>query len=331
MDCFKLKVDAAIALGRAEESPRKMILLHSGLLAIATLALTLVDWLLSSQMTAAAGGLSGLDTQALLSTLRWVLQISQIVLTPFWAAGLTCWALLAVKGRSFRPADLLEGFRKWKSILSSGLMMGLQYLLRGFISLFLGSQLLIFTPLAIPLAKAASAMNENPDLDPAAALGDYYAPVMIDFFVVFSLVFLSTAAPVFYRYRLVNFLIMDENMGGTRAIFTSRLLMQRRRLELCKLDLSFWWYYLLELLTAAVMLGSLILTALGICLPVDETVLYWGGLILGAGLQLALHVWAKPKVWATYAAYYTQVRKAGPAEPKRPAPQAPPKNVPWSY
>lgn len=331
MDRFKLKVDAAISLRSADRPPRKLILIHSGVAAATALLVALIDQLISWRMDAVGGGLGALDALALLSTVQTVLLVACFAIMPFWAAGLTNVALGIVKGRSIRPKDLLEGFRRSKSLLSSGLMTGAHYLFRGILSTFISTQVLMFTPLAIPLAQAAEKLTDDPTLSAAAVLGDHYLPVMIGCFVALAVVFLAMAAPVFYRYRLISYLILDDGMGGMQAMFTSRMLMQRRRWELFKLDLSYWWYYLLEVLALAVTVMPLILALVGVDLPMPPAVAFWFFLILGIGIMVTVQIWAKAKIWVTYAQLYEQIRKQGPAGPKHPPMQEMPKNVPWNY
>lgn len=333
MDSFKLKIDAAISLRRADYPPRKLVLIHSGITIGTALLITLICQFLRN-MIDSTGGLSSLGHQAVLSTAQSVLQIAQAIALPFWSAGLVYMALRIREERLYGPSDLLEGFRRWKTLLAGGLRMLVQYLIRGILSLWFSAQLLLFTPLAGAILQATQSMSENPDLSVAQALGDAYLPVTITSGCIFGVLFLILAAPLFYRYRLVNYLILDrDSLPSGQALFTSRLLMQQRRMELFKLDLSFWWYYLLELVSVVVMLGDVICNLFGISLPLDSTLSGWLFLLLGSGMQLAVQVWARPKVYTTYAHFYAQARKAGPLPPKptkastRPAP----KNVPWNY
>ena len=335
MDSFKLKIDAALSLRRTSYPPRRMVLIHSGTTIGIALLVTLIGQLLQG-MIDSSGGLSSLGHQAVLSTAQSVIQIVQAIALPFWSAGLIYMGLRIRAERLYGPSDLLEGFRRWKALLIVGLKMLLQYLIRGLLCVWFATQLLIFTPFASRILEAAQIMNTQPDISLVTALGDAYLPVTITSVCIFSVLFLILSAPLFYHFRLVNYLILDdESSRAGQALFTSRLLMHGRRMELFKLDLSFWWYYLLKLVSIVVMLGDVIAGLLGIPLPLDPTLSSWGFLLLGCGMQLGLHVWAQPKVYTTYAHFYGHIRKAGPLPPKAPkAPkpsQAAPKNVPWSY
>lgn len=333
MDPFKLKIDAAISLRRADYPPRRLVLIHSAITIGISLLVTLIIQLLQ-KMINSTGGLSSLGHQAVLSTAQSVLQIAQAVLLPFWSAGLVYMGLRIREERLYGPSDLLEGFRRWKALLFAGLRMLVQYLIRAILCIWFSAQLLIFTPFASRVLQAAQTTSQDPDISIAYALGDYFLPVTITSACIFGVLFLVLAIPVFYRFRLVNYLILDrEPLSGGQALFTSRLLMQQRRKALFKLDLSFWWYYLLEAVSIVIMLGDVLLSLLGISLPIDPMLSFWLFLLAGSGLQLAVQVWARPKVHTTYAHFYGHVRKAGPLPPtptkasSRPAP----KNVPWNY
>lgn len=333
MDPFKLKIDAAISLRRAGYPPRRLVLMHSAITIGISLLVTLIVQLLQN-MIDSTGGLSSLGDQALLSTAQSVLQIAQAVLLPFWAAGLVYMGLRIREERLSGPSDLLEGFRRWKDLLFAGLRMLLQYFLRALIALWSSAQLLLFTPFVMPIWNATQAMSADPDLSVAEALGEYYMPVTITSACIFAVLFVILSIPVFYRFRLVNYLILDrEPLPSRQAVFASRLLMQGRRVALFKLDLSFWWYYLLEAVSIVLMLGDVILNLLGISLPIDPMLSLWICLLAGSALQLAVQVWARPKVHATYAHFYGHVRKAGPLPPKPPktSTRPAPKNVPWNY
>ena len=333
MDPFKLKIDAAISLRRADYPPRRLVLMHSAITIGIGLLVTLIVQLLQ-KMIDSTGGLSSLGDQAVLSTVQSVLQIAQAVLLPFWSAGLVYMGLRIREERLYGPSDLLEGFRRWKDLLFAGLRMLLQYFLRAMIAIWSSAQLLLFTPFSPKILQALQAMSADPDLSVVDALGDSYVPVTITSACIFAVLFFILAIPVFYRFRLVNYLILDrEPLTSGQAVFASRLLMQQRRKALFKLDLSFWWYYLLELVSIVIMLGDIILNLLGISLPMDPMLSFWVFLLAGSALQLAVQVWARPKVHTTYAHFYSHARKAGPLPPKpskastRPAP----KNVPWNY
>ena len=96
-------------------------------------------------------------------------------------------------------------------------------------------------------------------------------------------------------------------------------------MKLFKLDLSFWWFYALELLLAAVSMGDMILMAAGVVLPVPAEAAYWGCQLLAAAGQLGLYYLARPKLEVAYALCYESF--SVPEEPKPRKPVA----HPWQY
>ena len=322
------KQAAEASLNAAENSPRRLLAIHSGVLAGCTLVLSLISFLLNETIQP-AGGLGSMDLQALLSTAQVGMQLIQSLLTPFWVAGMYYAAIGIARRRPTGPKDLIAGFYKILPLLSANAMIFLQYLARLFLSAFLSVQLLLFTPAGAKLYQA-SMKPEAATMELDVLLGNDFLPVMITLFAIYLLVFAVLALPVFYRYRMTTWLIMDDqDPGGLRAMFHSRLLMLRRRWDLAKLDLSFWWYYLLLGLGVVLCYGSLIFAAAGLTLPVSETVAYWIFLVLGLAVQFLVKSFAGPKVMVTYAHRYERyLTELPPARKKK---QVVSTDLPWEY
>lgn len=329
MDIRTLKDDAERTLQNAAYPPRRLVLIHTGIMLGVSLVLALISYFLDHGVTT-SGGLSGMDAQAALTTAQIVLQLVNTVAMPFWQAGLLFCFLQFVRHRSCEPKDLAEGFRRFKPLLSSGLMIGLQYLGRGFVSMYLSSMLVMLTPFAAAYYKLAGMLTENPELD----ITTLDMPGMVGFFVAYLVIFLlvygALVLPVFYRYRMVNYIIMDDaKIGGIGAMFISRAMMRGRRMKLFRLDLSFWWFYGAEILMSVVAFGDLLLAALGLTLPLTDGVSYWLFQMLAVAGQLGLYYLARPKLEATYALCYESFRQS-PEPVPQPKPQ-PPREHPWTY
>lgn len=325
MDIRALKNEADGVLHDAAYQPRRLVLIHTGIALGVSLLLALISYILDHSVSG-DGGLSGLDTQAALATAQVVLQLASIVVMPFWQAGLLFAMLGYARNRAVDPQNLTEGFRRFVPILTSSLMMGAQYVVRGIASVYLSSILVAFTPFAAPVYELSVLLEKDPNLDITAVHVDgmvgFYAAVV----VIFLLVFAVLALPVYYRYRMVNYIIMDDQKaGGLKAMLMSRIMMHRRRMKLFKLDLSFWWFYALELLLSAISLGSVLLPLAGVVLPFSEDAGYWIFQLLYVAGQLGLYYAARPKLEMTYALCYEQFRQS--AEP--PAPPRPPQVHPW--
>ena len=324
MDIPKIKLEAGEALARASYPPRRLMAIHAGAALGLSLILTAVSYFLSNH-TGGSGGIGGLGAQAALSTVQTVLQLAGTVVMPFWSAGLVFCALSYARGHRAEPISLLEGFRRFRPILSSVLMMGLRYLGVGFLSVYLSSSLLMVTPAALPVMNASQQLLEDPSADPYALLGDALPIVMLWYLGIFLIVFAVLALPLFYRWRLVNYLIMDDpKTGGLQAMVMSRGMMTRRRMELFRLDLSFWWFYVLEFLAVGLAYGDVLLAAVGVTLPLPDGAAFWCFALLSLACQFGLYVWAKPKLAVTYAFAYEALRQ--PPEPKTQKPVSHPWN-----
>lgn len=325
MDIRALKNEAEQTLRSADYPPRRLVLIHTGIALGGSLVLALISYVLDHSVSS-GGGLSGMGTQAALATAQVVLQLVSTVAMPFWQAGMIFAALGYVRHRQVLPRDLAEGFRRFKPILSSGIMMGIQYLGMGFIGAYLSSFIVAFTPFAAPFYE----LMQNPDLDMTALdlNADGMVAFMLAYLVIFLVLYAVLALPLYYRYRMVNYIIMDQpGTGGLAAMFRSRAMMRGRRMRLFKLDLSFWWFYALELLLSVVAMADLLLAAAGVTLPVSDGVAYWGFQLLAVAGQLGLYYLVKPKLELTYALCYEDFCQSGEPQPQT-APQ-PPKPHPW--
>lgn len=309
--------DGNAALDRALFSPKKLVAIHTGVMLAVSLVSALISLALGSVET--AGGLSGMGTQAILSTADTILQLAQLVATPFWAAGLTFAALNWVRNQEAAPPSLLEGFRRFKPVLSSWLMLGMRYMGFGILAALISANLILFTPLAEPIYRLGTEA-EAAGADIAALPGDII-PFAIGFGVIFLVIFALFALPFYYRYRMTTWLVMDKpGTGGMQAMFVSQLMTRRRRMEMFKLDLRFWWYYLLQVIAAGVGIA-------GIFLPQNWA--YWLCLAGSYALQLAVSVWGRPRLEAAWGQCYEYMLHNAPPEPPKPQPIAP-TDLPWN-
>lgn len=322
------KYDVTASLRGASYPPRKLLAIYGGVLALFFLICAAVG--LGLNAVNIKGGLDTITLQAFLTTAQLALPLAGAVLLPGWMAGLRCTALGILRGEKISPRSLTAGFAKLLPLLTSLLMMGLQYALRGYISLSIASSLLTFTPAGSKLYDAAQNMT---DTNLATVLGEDYLWVMSTLFVITAILFLIISLPVFYRYRMTGYLIADrQEPGGGRAMVHSRMIMFRRYKELARLDLRFWWYYLLLLLGITLSAGGWIADLVGLSLPISRGVLSWVCPVIGGVLLFAVQVLAGPRVAVTYAQryeHYLQTPPPPPPEPKKP--QVNPQDLPWQY
>ena len=117
-------------------------------------------------------------------------------------------------------------------------------------------------------------------LDPTFVIDDAtYARLMqsmIPCFVICGIVMLALGGPIFYSFRMTDYVIIDKPaMGALAALRESKKMMRGNRLQLLKLDISLWWYYLATAVASVVCYGDVLLPMLGIQLPVSFGIIFF--------------------------------------------------------
>lgn len=328
-NCRGLKDAARNSLMLASDSPKKLILLHLGVTLLLSLLLSIVDYLLELQI-GATGGLGGLGIRSFMTTVRMLLRLSQTIFLPFWQMGYLFLTLKLSREEAVNFGTLLEGFRRFGLVLRYHILMGI--LLFGIMlaASYLAGILFLLSPFSAPLMEQFGALLSDEALleNPAAmelALSEITATQSTPILILFGAVGLVFLIPFFFRYRLAGFVLMDApGDGAIRALRASRKLMRHHWVDMFKLDLSFWWFYLLEGLVVFVSYGDFFLSLSGISLKLSSNALYFLFLVVSMACQLALYWWRKNEVSVTYAHAYAALRQS---HETTPAPQ--PKNPPW--
>lgn len=299
----QVKSAAKQSLTTTETDHKKLVLLHTGAMLLLSLALMILDLLLDQKIST-TGGLSGLGTRSTLTTIQSMLRITQLAVVPFWQVGYTYLTLKISQNKAANASTLTEGFFRFGPVLRLYLLQIVLYVLLAVISTNLCSMIFVYTPWADQLFAVAEQMQQGVEFTNEtllAATGGAWIPLMICFFIIY----LAFCIPAFYCYRLAMLhLLDDEKSGAWAAMRQSRLMTKGHRLQLFKLDLSFWWYYLLEIGVSAVCFADLILAQFGISLPLPPAAVMFIAFGLYAVAQLALHYWKKNEVHVTYAQVY---------------------------
>ena len=129
--------------------------------------------------------------------------------------------------------------------------------------------------------------------------------IVLPLLIIFAASFLVLSVPFFYRFRMAEYVLLDsEKPRALAALGESRYMMRGNTFSLLALDFSFWWFYLLEAVTAMAAYLDMILPLVGVELPVSPTAMYFGAAVVCAVCQLALYWWRKPQVDVTYAKAY---------------------------
>lgn len=293
---------------------RRLISIHTAVPALLSLVLTALSFFLSLQIDD-TGGLGGLGARSMLEALQNMLQILSVVFSVFWGAGLVSTVLCWSRGDRVEDRDLLAGFRHWGPVLRSALLKILIYLGAIILANQLSSIIFSMTPLSAGMLELAEKMNANPGFMPSdtelldAALS--YLPFL-------ALALAVVVIPVYYRLRMMDFALMEApEKGAFFALRMSVFMTRRNCLKLFRLDLSFWWFYLLELCTAVVYYADLVLSLAGVQTGISSEVLLFVSCTVGLLLQCALYIWRQNQVSTTYAMVYRQLK------PVLPQPQDP--------
>lgn len=328
-----LKDAARERLAAASYNPRTLALLHIAISAGAALLITVIDYYLSHQI-ADTGGLSGIGVRSVLGTVQTTLQYAQMLVLPFWEIGFIYTVLRIYRGEQVRPMSLLEGFRRFGPVLRLRILQSVMYVGAAIGCAYLSSFLFAMTPLSQPVMELLEPMlSMNVTVEQMEELMmqiplEELIQAMMPFFVIFGVVYLAVCLLLMYRFRVADFLVMDKpRTGALMALALSTRMTRKKRWQLAKLDLSFWWFYGLQGLVLIVSYLDLILPALGIALPVSADLAWFVFYILGLLAQILLFWYSHSYVQMTRAAAYEVLCQQ--MEEENPIPQQPPKKLPW--
>lgn len=320
MRISQLKQQAGNILGRDPDF-RKLVVLHSLISAGVSVLLMVISWL--SSYLAPDGSLSTMDTLVLMDTIQATLQLFSILAVPFWDAGLIFCALRSIRGRKHGFSSLAEGFFRWFPFLGAGLVLSFIYFLVSTACSTVTGILLSFLPLPPSVYEGVLVFMENPTFPLEGGVLVY----ALAYFGMYLLSLCVILIPNWYLHRLVSYRIMDdEPCGGLKAVLQSRLGMRGNRRRLFLLDLSYWWFYLLEALIMALSVGDLFLAQLGITLPwLSTEAAGWIFPLMSLAAQVLLHWLAKPRMSLSYALFYQST-----GDPQEPT-ATKPRRMPWKY
>lgn len=312
LNAKQIKAAAGQHLSRAAFHPGKLALLHSGIVAAATLLVSVLNYLLQQQMTS-TGGLSGMDFRAILSTAQSMLTLAVTVLLPFWEIGFLYACLGYARENTVGIPTLAEGFRRFFPVLRLNLIQGVIYLALAVAALQIGSFLFMLTPFSEGVVTAMEGIlsaTTVPDEEALMQMMTVAAPM----YLCCGVVALVLIVPMSYRFRMAGFYLLDKKeRRALAAIAASSRMMRYNRFALFKLDLSYWWYY-----AAAVLLGvvgnlDVTLTAAGIPIGAATPWICYGLYLAG---QLLIAYFAAAKVQTSYAvAYDILLPEAAPVNP----------------
>ena len=300
----RLRPAAEDALQAACYSPKRLVLLHTGVTLAIGLVISLLTYMLDMGI-AQTGGLSGIGNRAMLQSLESFLTIASTILLPFWEVGYLYAVLQFARRNHPQTDDLFAGFRNWGVVLRGMLLKGAVVFAVMFIGTQITTTIYVMTPAAAPLQQLYMELLES-GADPMSLVeSEEYMALMMQAMPFILIGVGLLVIPVLYLLRFTDYFIMDQPELGARFALAASFRMTRRHLkDIFKLDLHFWWYYLLELLVVLVSYGHMILDILGVDLGMGGDTAMFVFYILSLAGQLGLYVWMKNRVYTTYALAY---------------------------
>lgn len=289
--------------------PGRVILIHTGVAMLISLICVLADHFLAQEISKASG-LSGLSTRAFLSTVQTVLHMFQLVFLPFWQMGYLYYTLRIARGQAAGAGDLLEGFRRFLPIALLKLLLGMLLLALMFACSYAASFLFMMTPWATPIFTQMEALLlEGKDYVEVSEymmtqMQEYMTPLLIIYGILFAIV----GVIFFFFTRQAELWLLDHpNKGPFAALVGSIRCMRGNKMGMLRIDLSFWWFYALEILVCVLSFGNVILRSFGLNMSNDTFLTYLLFFCLYLWAQLMLYWWKRNEVAVTYAHAYLAI------------------------
>ena len=270
-----LKLEAAASLS-GSRNHKKIVAVYMGVTTALAVLVTVLDLVLGN-MVGSTGGLSNLGNRAILETVQMALPIFQSAILIFWEMGYLQAMLDVSRDRRTDQRTLTQGFSHFGPVLRLTLLMLLYYGSLLVLGIYTGTMLFMLTPYAEPVVNAVNAAPTASMLTGEVMITDELLlavdGAMLPMMLICGGVFALLALPVYYRFRFARLCLLDNPGGGALAALRKSAKMTRgNRMQLFKLDLSFWWLYLLELLAGALIYADVFLAMAGITLPVAPIV-----------------------------------------------------------
>ena len=281
--------------------PKKVVLVYAGIVALSSLVVTVVQDLLDSQISQ-TGGIQNIGTRSMLTTADTVLTIAQLLLVMCLTLGYTGSMLRIARGQYASPNSLKAGGERIWVLLRTRLLQMLIMTAAAFALCFLVVNVCLLTPLSNRVIAVMGTVSAEELLSNGLALMALYSAML-----PIILIYLVALVPLLWyfscTYRMVDYLLIDRpQLGAFGVLRESRRMMQGNMKMMLRVDLSFWWYYLLQALVSMLIYLNMVLAPFAIGMPPE--VLYWGTVVLYLAADFALRYFFSNKVAVTYALFY---------------------------
>ena len=292
---------------------RKIVVIYAAL-ALGLTALTAVASYILDLQIDNFGGLSNLGKRSLLSSIQSMLPFAQSLLAMCLDLGYLAAILRIARGMYTSPQTLRLGFDRFWLILRCSIFRGLILMGAMLGCMYAGIMIYMLTPFSGAAMEILSPLiSEVSLLDTGIVIDDVtyglLVKAMLPAFVICGILMLAVGGPIYYSYRMVEYVVIDKpGMGALMALRESKQMMRGNRLQMLKLDVSLWWYYLPVVASAVLCYGDVLLPMCGVELPVSSTVAYFVfyGLYLAA--SFAVHFFLRNRAEVCYALAYEAVK-----------------------
>lgn len=308
----EVKSAARAALNRPFYDSKKLALIYAGIAVGFDLLITVINYLLSVQIDSLSG-ISGLGTRGIFSTLQTLLPIVSIVFVPLWEMGMLRAGIGFMRDEPVSPKTLTAGFRRFGPVLRLLLLRTVLLFVIVLIAINVGSVIFSFTPWAASIEDLAQAVMESGTI--TEEMITQMMPSMVPLYIIFFAIFGILAIPLFFRLRMADFIIMDKTTRALPALLFSHRLMRGNCFRLLKLDFSFWWYYVISFLSLGVCYLDLILSTVGITLPISSDAALFLFFGLYALIRFVLCWQSGSYVNTAYAIAFDSIAPKAPATP----------------
>lgn len=314
----RIKNEAALRIATTPGNHKKLILLYSAVAVGAGLLNQVVDFI-TGRLMENTGGLSGLGVRAILETVNTLFPLAINLLLPLWMLGLMSATLRLCRQERVDTNNLKDGFSRWAVMLRLSILEGLLMFGVAYLTMQIATILFSVTALSRSAMEfLAPFVNDISLLETAMEDPIFMADLlkkMLPMLIVWGVLLLAVMIPLLYSLRLSYYRIVDEDRpGALRAMGESRKMMKGNKWNLFKLDLSYWWYYLLQIVLALLLEIPVLLAVSSI--PLDVLML------LAAALQALGSLWLQYKfllkMEVSYALFYDTLYEAHKAPPVQP-------------
>lgn len=260
------------------------------------------------------GGLSNMGTRSVLSAIQTMLPIVQSVIVMCMELGFVSSMMRVARGQYTSPNAFRLGFDRFWILLRYKILESLLFVGMGMGSMYFGIMLYLMTPLAAPVTElltpvVAQSSLLNPNVTVSAELYAQLMEAMVPAFLIVGAIYLIAAVPLMYRLRMSAYVIIDRpGLGALAAMRESRKMTKGSCMDLFRLDLSLWWFFLAQVAASVVCYGDMILPALGISLPFPEDIAFFLFYGLYWAAEFAIFYFLRSHVEVVYALAYDAIR-----------------------